>query len=211
VVLPTPRVKAFAAVAAVCLVAAGASFFESYRAEAGQRHLVPARTSPVAVTTPPATTLATSPLPVAVARPVQVDIPAVGLSAPVVPVGLNVAGQMVMPNPSVAGWYRLGPAPGAVGPAVIVGHVDTYKGAAVFYQLTAVRVGEEIVVVRADGGRSRFVITAVTVVRKAVFPTQDVFAPTPTASIRLITCTGTFDLRSRHYVDSLIVWGVAAS
>jgi hypothetical protein len=65
-------------------------------------------------------------------------------------------------------------------------------------------------VVRADGGRSRFVITRVTVVRKAIFLTQEVFAPTPTAGIRLTTCTGTFDLRSRHWVDSLNVWAVAA-
>jgi sortase (surface protein transpeptidase) len=94
---------------------------------------------------------------------------------------------------------------------VIVGHVDTYKGPAVFYRLTAVRAGDEVVIVRADGTRSTFVLSAVTVVRKAVFPTQEVFAPTPTASIRLITCTGTFDLRSRHYIDSLIAWGVETS
>jgi hypothetical protein len=94
---------------------------------------------------------------------------------------------------------------------VIVGHVDNYKGPAIFYRLTAVRAGDEVVVVRADGTRSRFVISAVTVVRKAAFPSTAVFAPTSTASIRLITCTGTFDPRSRHYVDSLIAWGVATN
>jgi sortase (surface protein transpeptidase) len=118
---------------------------------------------------------------------------------------------MEMPPTAVAGWYRLGPAPGAIGPAVIVGHVDTYKGPAVFYRLTAVRAGDEVDIVRADGTRSRFVISAVTVVQKAVFPSAAVFGPTPTATLRLITCTGTFDLRSRHYVDSLIAWGVAVT
>jgi sortase (surface protein transpeptidase) len=140
---------------------------------------------------------------------VSLDIPAVGLSAPIVPVGLDGQGEIDVPAPSVAGWYRLGPAPGATGPAVIVGHVDTYTGPAVFYRLTAVRTGEEVDVVRADGSRARFVITAVTQVNKSAFPSQAVFGPTGGSTIRLITCDGPFNPRSHHYVDSLIAWGVA--
>jgi sortase (surface protein transpeptidase) len=98
-----------------------------------------------------------------------------------------------------------------MGPAVLVGHVDSRSGAAVFYRLTAVRAGDEIDVVRADGSRSRFVISGVTVVEKAVFPSDAVFAATPDAAIRLITCTGAFNPRSHHYVDSLIVWGAATA
>jgi hypothetical protein len=204
-------------VAVACLLAAGASFTESYRAEAGQRHLVPAHVTRVAMPIPPTTitnpaTPTTTPAsPVVVAPPTHLDIPAVGLSASVVPVGLEGGGQLEMPIPSVAGWYRSGPAPGAVGPAVIVGHVDTFKGPAVFYPLTAVRPGDQVVIVRADHSRARFVITGVTIVKKAAFPTRAVFAPTRTASIRLITCTGTFNVHSRHYVDSLIAWGVATN
>jgi sortase (surface protein transpeptidase) len=114
-----------------------------------------------------------------------------------------------MPAPALAGWYRRGPAPGAVGPAVIVGHVDTYQGAAVFYRLTGVRTGEDIDVLRADGSHARFVISGVTEVKKTAFPSTAVFGPTSGATIRLITCTGPFNPTSRHYVDSLIVWGVA--
>jgi sortase (surface protein transpeptidase) len=139
-----------------------------------------------------------------------VKIPAVGLSAKIVPIGLNALGQIEMPAPTLAGWYRLGPAPGAVGPAVIVGHVDTHTGPAVFYRLTGVRAGEMVDVVRADGSHSRFVISGVTEVKKAVFPSAAVFGPTSGATIRLITCTGPFDPTSRHYLDSLIVWGAAA-
>ncbi len=139
----------------------------------------------------------------------SVAIPAVGLSAQVVPIGVNAVGQIEMPAPVVAGWYRLGPAPGAVGPAVIVGHVDTYQGAAVFYRLTGVRTGEQIDVLRADGSQARFVISRVTEVKKTAFPSTAVFGPTSGPTIRLITCTGPFNPTSRHYVDSLIVWGVA--
>jgi sortase (surface protein transpeptidase) len=134
-------------------------------------------------------------------------IPAIGLSTRIVPVGLDSAGQMQMPAPSVAGWYRLGPAPGAMGPAVIAGHVDTYKGPAVFYPLTGIRRGDAVHVVRADGSRSDFVISKVTVVRKTTFPSHAVFGPSAKADIRLITCTGTFDTNTLNYLDSLIAWG----
>jgi hypothetical protein len=202
-------VKTLAALAAVCLVVAGACFAEASRS-AGQRHLVPFRAAYTPVdpttTTPPTTA---PPIPAPVAPPVAVTIPAVGLSARVVPIGLNAAGQIEMPAPALAGWYRRGPAPGAVGPAVIVGHVDTYQGAAVFYRLTGVRTGEDIDVLRADGSHARFVISGVTEVKKTAFPSTAVFGPTSGATIRLITCTGPFNPTSRHYVDSLIVWGVA--
>lgn len=199
--------KALSVFIGVCLLAACTCFLEATRSSTGP-HLVPAHASPIPVaqTTP---VQVTTPLPASVAPPVLVQIPAVGLSAPVVPVGLNPQHQIVMPSTSVAGWYRLGPSPGAIGPALIVGHVDSYRGPAVFYRLTAVRAGEDVVVVRADGSRSEFVISAVTVVAKAAFPTSAVFAPTSTPTLRLITCTGPFDPTSRHYVDSLIVWGVA--
>ena len=138
--------------------------------------------------------------------PVRLAIPAIGLSTQVVPVGLTRSGQMAMPDPSMAGWYRDGPAPGTQGPSVLVGHVDSYHGPAVFYRLSGVRVGETMRVVRADGSQSRFVVSKVTVVPKTDFPSQAVFGPTARAAIRLITCAGPFD-PDTGYADSLIVWG----
>jgi sortase (surface protein transpeptidase) len=114
---------------------------------------------------------------------------------------------MKMPAPTLAGWYRLGPAPGALGPAVLAGHVDTYKGPAVFYRLTGIRRGDEVHVVRTDGSRANFIISKVTIVKKTTFPSNAVFGPTDNADIRLITCTGTFDTQTRNYLDSLIAWG----
>jgi hypothetical protein len=136
-------------------------------------------------------------------------VPAVGLSAVVVPVALTPDAAIAVPPPAVAGWYRLGPAPGAVGPAVLVGHVDSLAGPAVFYRLTAVHVGDLVVVVHADGARTSFSIFSVTQVPKSQFPTAAVFAPTNQAALRIITCTGEFDKASGQYRDSLIVWATA--
>jgi Sortase domain len=221
--------RQLAVVAGVALVAGAGCFGEAWRS-AGQQHLMPAvsnRSGVVAprnaltetgslVPTAPTTTVSTSSnvglrAPTRVAPPVRVEIPVVGLSAAIVPVGLTASGDMEIPLPTIAGWYELGPAPGAVGPAVLVGHVDSKSGPAVFYRLTAVHVGDTVVVERADGSRARFLISAVTVVRKAVFPIGAVFAPTPVPSLRLITCTGPFDPRSHHYTDSLIAWAEATS
>src|SRR3954453_8623531 len=122
------------------LVAALGSFAMAWRSAGGQRHLVPYSAHVSGV--PAVTTLtgagprraAGSPSP-----PVRVVIAAIGLSARVVPVGLTRSGTWQMPPPSSAGWYRWGPAPGARGPAVLVGHVDSDRGPAAFYRLSGVR------------------------------------------------------------------------
>jgi hypothetical protein len=217
-----------AALAVLALIAGLACLGEAWRSAGGEPHLVPAASARLPAGHAGATTVPTGPVAAApagvaprseapstppaasVAAPVSVEVPAVGLSADIVPVGLDGNGAMEIPTPTLAGWYRLGPAPGAVGPAVLVGHVDTRSGPAVFYRLTAIHVGDIIVVDRADRSRARFVVTGVTVVKKAVFPLDAVFGPTQGPSLRLITCTGPFDPASHHYVDSLIVWGVPA-
>jgi DNA-binding transcriptional MerR regulator len=57
-------------------------------------------------------------------RPVSIEIPAVGVDATVVPVGLLADRTMEVPAVDQAGWYEPGSRPGEAGPAVIVGHVD---------------------------------------------------------------------------------------
>jgi hypothetical protein len=63
-----------------------------------------------------------------VTRPVSIAIPAAGVEARVVPVGLQPDRTMEVPEVDRAGWYELGPRPGEAGPAVIVGHVDFRAG-----------------------------------------------------------------------------------
>jgi len=142
----------------------------------------------------------------AIAPPSRVDIPAIGLSATVVPVGLTNDGGLEVPPSDRAGWYRLGPSPGEVGPAVVVGHLDSGAGPAVFHRLPAARIGDRVVVIHTDGSVTHFAISATTTINKSRFPTATVFAPTDRPALRLITCTGPFDQASGHYLDSLIIW-----
>ena len=142
-----------------------------------------------------------------VAAPVRIDIPAIGVAAPVDEIGLRADGTMQAPDDfGRAGWYRGLEAPGRAGTAVIVGHLDSYTGPAVFFELPHVRPGDEITVTRADATTVRFVVDRIERYRKDSFPTIAVYAPTAEPTLRLITCGGTFDRRTRHYSDNVVVY-----
>ncbi len=142
------------------------------------------------------------------ASPDRLQIPALGVSTTVVGLGLNADGSLQVPgNFSQAGWYRASPTPGALGPAVVVGHVDSAaSGPAVFYRLAELRPGAGITIQRADGSTAVFTVTGVREYPKDHFPTGLVYANTSDAALRLITCGGGFDAVSGHYRDNIVVF-----
>jgi len=142
------------------------------------------------------------------ASPDRLQIPALGVSTTVVGLGLNADGGLQVPgNFSQAGWYRASPTPGALGPAVVVGHVDSAaSGPAVFYRLAELRPGNGISIQRADGSTAVFTVTGVREYPKDHFPTGLVYANTSAAALRLITCGGGFDAASGHYRGNTVVF-----
>jgi LPXTG-site transpeptidase (sortase) family protein len=155
---------------------------------------------------------ATAPLSIArrhgqVRRPTWIEVPAIGVSAPIVRLGVNGDGTMQVPgSPGEAGWFAPGPEPGERGAALIVGHVDWYRGPAVFYRLRALHRGDHIVVTVAGGTRITFVVTSAREVTKHAFPRALVYRATRRPTLRLITCGGRFDVRTRHYLANRIVF-----
>jgi Sortase domain len=124
------------------------------------------------------------------ARPVSIEIPAVGVDAPVVPVGLLADRTMEVPAVDQAGWYEPGPRPGEAGPAVIVGHVDSRRGPAVFFRLQELRPGDRIVV-GLDGGAARsFLVERVERRPKEDLPVGRIWDRADRPVLRLITCGG---------------------
>ncbi len=105
---------------------------------------------------------------------------------------------------SDAGWYDFTAVPGGAGNAVIVGHVDTYTGPAVFYHLYELRPGDPVYV-DADGTRRRFDVTSVREMPKPSFPVNQVFGGTKRHMLWLITCGGSFDYETGHYLDNIVV------
>jgi Sortase domain len=141
------------------------------------------------------------------ARPRRIEIPAIGLSAPVNPIGLNKDRTIEVPKDfTEAGWYRFGPRPGERGPAVIVGHVDSKTGPAVFYRVRELKPGNRIVIRGAHGRAVRFRVNGLERWPKAEFPTRRVYGRTRGSVLRLVTCSGSFNSSTGHYVDNTIVF-----
>lgn len=139
--------------------------------------------------------------------PARVIIPAIGVSAAVVPEGLSTAGALEVPPltaRNVAGWWDGGAAPGQDGPAVIDGHVDSAQaGPLVFWNLRLLKPGD---LVETEPGSLRFTVTSVTQVSKPAFPVLAVYGPTKDPELRLVTCGGTFDDATGHYLSNVIVY-----
>jgi sortase (surface protein transpeptidase) len=146
----------------------------------------------------------------AVAAPVSVRIPAIDVTSELMDLDLNDDGTVEVPPLEAddrAGWYQRGPAPGATGPAVILGHVDSAEyGPGIFFDLGALQPGDEVEVARADGTVAVFAIDRVERHPKDDFPTITVYGNTPDAQLRLITCGGDFDSGARSYEDNVIAF-----
>jgi LPXTG-site transpeptidase (sortase) family protein len=142
-------------------------------------------------------------------RPTRIRIPAIGIDARVVRLGLAPDKTMQTPaNFTDTGWFAPGPEPGERGAAVIAGHVDSTSGPAVFYRLGELRRGNAIRVTVAGGKVIRFRVTGLERWPKTSFPTRRVFARTRRATLRLVTCGGAFNSATGHYVDNTIVYAV---
>ena len=168
----------------------------------------PAPLDPVRVAAPagPAAPPAGRPL----ALPVELTVPAIGVRTRLIRLGLTPSGTLQVPGSfTVAGWYDRSPRPGATGPAIIAGHIDSVSGPAVFYRLDRLRPGDLAYVRRADGTVAAFRVTATALYPKDRFPTAAVYGSAPGAELRLITCGGAFDRAIHSYLSNVVVYAVA--
>jgi sortase (surface protein transpeptidase) len=143
--------------------------------------------------------------------PVSLSIPALGVTSPLLTLGLNPDGTVEVPSlddpDSKAGWYKGSPTPGSVGPAIVLGHIDSKKyGPGVFYKIGSLTPGQEVDVTRKDGTVAVFKIDGVRSYPKDQFPTKDVYGNIDHAGLRLITCGGTFDPNKGSYESNIVVY-----
>ncbi len=148
--------------------------------------------------------------PVAGSLPQRVDVPSIGIQAPVVSRGLDKDGAIDPPpydSPGTVGWWGQGVQPGAAGTALMVGHVDTRSKPAVFYGLSSAQPGDKVRVVRADGSVAEFTIEDVRVYERAAFDAHKAYGPRVRgrAELRLVTCGGTYDKAAKEYTANVVV------
>lgn len=147
------------------------------------------------------------------APPRSVRIEALGLDEQLVELGIAGSGELEVPeDPSRVGWFSGGGRPGGPGPTVVVGHVDSTEGPAVFSRLPELVAGDEVDVTSQDGTTTRYVVREAQTFSQdpGDFPTEAVFGATPDDELRLITCTGPYDRSVGRYTQNRVVFAVAA-
>jgi sortase (surface protein transpeptidase) len=143
--------------------------------------------------------------------PLRISIPAIGVDAPIVRLGLNPDRTIQVPkNFAEAGWFQPGPEPGERGAAVIVGHLDSRLGPGVFYRLHELPVGAVIKIKVQDGRTVRFIARSMIRVPKSRFPTTRVYVHTGPPALRLVTCAGKLNWATGHHRDNYIVFATLA-
>ncbi len=172
-------------------------------------------TPPPTTTVPPPTTpaapAATRSTPRTSRGTQRLSIPALGVDAPVVAVGLNADGSMEIPGVSEAGWYWPGPRVGSVfGSAVIAAHVDYNGSRGVFFDLRKLGTGSNVSVTDDRGAVHTYVVTERFQVDKDELPTDEIFRGGGPHVLTLITCGGAFDSGAGHYQDNIVVRAVPA-
>ncbi len=170
----------------------------------------PSGASPRSATDP-----ATRGLILARSLPLQLRIPAIGVNSGLKKIGLNRQDQIATPplvRDSHAYWLTVSPTPGQLGPATIIGHVDSAAyGPGVFFKLGDLRQRDKIYLTRADGTVALFEVERVVEYSKATFPTRQVYGNIDHAGLRLITCGGTFNQAIGSYESNIVVYAALVS
>ena len=148
-------------------------------------------------------------------KPVSMDIPSINVHSTIQHLGQADDGTLETPAPgphyNEAAWYKYSPTPGSLGPAVLLGHVDSAaEGPSVFFRLGELRPGNRVSVTRADGSVARFIVDEVHRYAKDDFPTKRVYGDIDNAGLRILTCGGEFDEALGHYEDNIVVYATLA-
>ncbi len=142
------------------------------------------------------------------AWPSTIRIDAIGVDAPIDPVGLDTEGAMQVPaRGERVGWYQRGSVPGQPGTAALTAHVDTRRGGhGAFVRLGELRPGDNVEIVDVSGARTMWQVTGRERRAKETLPGAAVFARSGPPQLVLITCGGAFDTATRSYADNVLVY-----
>jgi LPXTG-site transpeptidase (sortase) family protein len=139
--------------------------------------------------------------------PVRLYIPLIDLHATVEPVGVSDNGQMGTPlNTGRVGYLSNGVLPGAIGNAVMDGHVDNYKGPAVFFRLRELKKGDTVIIKNEKGNEITFVVDSVEIYKTSEAPINKIFGPADEPRLNLITCTGKYSRKKREHEARLVIF-----
>ena len=140
--------------------------------------------------------------------PIKLEIPKLGINTGIQYVGLDSSGKMKVPsNNSAVAWFNLGPKPGEIGSAVIVGHLDTKSSQpAVFWNLHKLKAGDKIFVVDGNNNKKHFQVISSEKYGTETAPLEKIFGADDGAYLNLITCGGVWDKAENNYSERFVVF-----
>jgi len=149
-------------------------------------------------------------VPTVIGAPRRLQLPAAGVDAAVVPVGVGPGRELAVPGDvHLLGWWSSGPLPGSpAGTVVIDGHVDDRGGPGALFRLARTPVGSALVL-QTSAGVLRYVVQARRLYDKDQLP-GDLFTAAGQPRLVLVTCGGPFDRASGHYQDNVVLYALPA-
>lgn len=169
----------------------------------------PTATPPASANSIPAAPPTSTPPAAPVSAPVKVAIPSIQEGSSLLQLGTLADQSIAVPDQAhanQAGWYTGSPRPGQDGPSVILGHVTSDAGPAVFYRLAKVTVGDQVHVTTATGKVVTFTVYQVASYPKTSFPTSAVYGNTAGPELRVITCGGVFNSGTGHFLNNTVLY-----
>jgi sortase (surface protein transpeptidase) len=141
-------------------------------------------------------------------EPINISIPSINVQTGIHEVGLLENGSLETPQvmSGLVGWYEKSPTPGEIGPSVLVGHVDTYKGPSVFWNLGNLQNGDVIQIARVDNSIVEFIVTKKVVYDQSFFGTDEVYGNIEYAGLRVITCGGAYNHITGRYSHNTVIF-----
>ncbi len=119
----------------------------------------------------------------------------------------NQEGDLELPSTSdSAVWYTNTSKPGAIGNAVIAGHVDDLTGPAIFYELHELLIGDHIIVEGENGDSYVFEVAAIESYPRNAAPISEIFGSASEPKLNLITCHGVFNQKLKTHEERLVIY-----
>jgi len=145
--------------------------------------------------------------------PVRLEIPIIGVDSFIEDAYITPQGAMEVPAGTVdVAWFALGPHPGQVGSAVIGGHFGIENGVTfVFYNLSKLKVGDDIYIVDDEGNTITFVVNTTTLFAANADATTVFTSSDGLAHLNLITCEGIWNEVAGEYPDRTVVFTTEVS
>jgi hypothetical protein len=151
---------------------------------------------------------AAAPVLTPVAAPLEISIDDLGMSAPVVPVGVASDGQLEIPDEHHVGWYRLGAAPGQPGATVLAAHVNWHHVDGPFVRLRELDPGALVSLTLDDGATRTYQVVERHQFSKDALPADEIWTHEGPETLVLITCGGSFNPDIHRYRDNIVVFAV---